>query len=206
MRTCNASSIHLASKPTDFMILDIVKYGNPVLRKKGERIESITPDITKHIEDMLETMRSAHGIGLASQQIGRTLQLAVVDITGVEDRPSRMEVNTKKVNPEDHMPLILFNPEWTAVGEATETGPEGCLSFPEIYGDVNRPEEIDVNAMNEKGDKIEFRCGGLLSRAIQHEYDHLQGILFIDRMDALVRANLKPEIDRVRAETKKTLG
>ena len=188
------------------MILDIVKYGNPVLRKKGERIESITPDITNLIEDMLETMRSAHGIGLASQQIGRTLQLAVVDITGVEDRPSRMEVNTKKVNPEDHMPLILFNPEWTAVGEATETGPEGCLSFPEIYGDVNRPEEIDVNAMNEKGDKIEFRCGGLLSRAIQHEYDHLQGILFIDRMDALVRANLKPEIDMVQAETKKTLG
>ena len=89
------------------MILDIVKYGNPVLRQKGERVESITSEITKLIDDMLETMRSAHGIGLAAQQIGRTLQLATVDVTGVEDRPSRMEINTKKVDPEDHMPLIL---------------------------------------------------------------------------------------------------
>ncbi|MEE2614622.1 MAG: peptide deformylase [Verrucomicrobiota bacterium] len=187
------------------MILDIVKYGNPVLRQKGERVESITSEITELIDDMLETMRSAHGVGLAAQQIGRTLQLATVDITGVEDRPSRMEINNKKVDPEDYMPLILFNPEWTVIGETTETGPEGCLSFPEIYGDINRPEEIEVNAMNEKGDEIKFRCGGLLSRAIQHEYDHLHGILFIDRMDGLVRSNLKSDIDIIQAETKKLL-
>ena len=188
------------------MILDIVKYGNPVLRQKGERVESITSEITKLIDDMLETMRSAHGIGLAAQQIGRSLQLATVDVTGVEDRPSRMEINTKKVDPEDHMPLILLNPEWTAVGESTETSPEGCLSFPEVYGDINRPEEIDVKAMNEKGEEIKFRCGGLLSRAIQHEYDHLHGILFIDRMDGLVRSGLKSDIDIIQAETKKSLG
>ena len=187
------------------MILDIVKYGNPVLRQKGERVESITSEITKLIDDMLETMRSAHGIGLAAQQIGRKLQLATVDVTGVEDRPSRMEVNNKNVDPEDYMPLILLNPEWTAVGETTNTGPEGCLSFPEIYGDINRPEEIEVKAMNEKGDNIKFRCGGLLSRAIQHEYDHLHGILFIDRMDALVRSNLKSDIDIIQSNTKKLL-
>ena len=150
------------------MILDIVKYGNPVLRQKGERVESINSEITKLIDDMLETMQSAHGIGLAAQQIGQALQLATVDITGVDDRPSRMEIKSETVDPEDYMPLILFNPEWTAVGETTETGPEGCLSFPEIYGDINRPEEIEVKAMNEKGDEIKFRCGGLLSRAIQH--------------------------------------
>ena len=96
--------------------------------------------------------------------------------------------------------------KWTAVGETTETGPEGCLSFPEIYGDINRPEEIEVKAMNEKGDDIKFRCGGLLSRAIQHEYDHLHGILFIDRMDGLVRSNLKSDIESVQAETKKSLA
>ena len=188
------------------MILDIVKYGNPVLRQKGERVESINSEITKLIDDMLETMQSAHGIGLAAQQIGQALQLATVDITGVDDRPSRMEIKSETVDPEDYMPLILFNPEWTAVGETTETGPEGCLSFPEIYGDVNRPEEIEVKAMNEKGDEIKFRCGGLLSRAIQHEYDHLHGILFIDRMDGLVRSNLKSDIESVQAETKKSLA
>ena len=188
------------------MVLDIVKYGDPVLRQKGERVENITPELTQLIDNMLETMHVAHGIGLAAQQIGRALQLATVDVTGVEDRPSRMEVNGEKVNPEDYMPLILFNPEWTAVGDATEVGPEGCLSFPEVYGDVKRPEEIDVSAMDEKGEAVAFRCGGLLARAIQHEWDHLQGILFIDRMDGLVRADLKPEIDAIQAETKKALG
>ena len=117
-----------------------------------------------------------------------------------------MEVNGEKVNPENYMPLILFNPKWTAVGNMTEAGPEGCLSFPEVYGDVKRPEEIDVTAMDEKGEAVAFRCGGLLARAIQHEWDHLQGILFIDRMDGLVRADLKPEIDAIQAETKKALG
>ena len=188
------------------MVLDIVKYGDPVLRQKGERVEAITPELTKLIDDMLETMRDAHGIGLAAQQIGRALQLTTVDVTGVEDRPSRMEIGGEKVNPEDYMPLILCNTEWTAVGDTTEIGPEGCLSFPEVYGDVKRPEEIDVKAMDEKGEEIAFRCGGLLARAIQHEWDHLQGILFIDRMDGLVRSNLKPEIDAIQAETKKTLG
>ena len=106
---------------------------------------------------MLETMHDAHGIGLAAQQIGRALQLATVDVTGVEDRPSRMEVNGERPTPEDHMPLIPFNPEWTAVGDATEVGPEGCLSFPEVYGDVKRPEEIDVSAMDEKGEAVAFR-------------------------------------------------
>ena len=186
--------------------LDIVKYGNPVLRQKGERVESINSEITKLIDDMLETMQSAHGIGLAAQQIGQALQLATVDITGVDDRPSRMEIKSETVDPEDYMPLILFNPEWTAVGETTETGPEGCLSFPEIYGDINRPEEIEVKGMYEKGDEMKFRCGGLLSRAIQHEYDHLHGILFIDRMDGLVRSNLKSDIESVQAETKKSLA
>ena len=188
------------------MVLDIVKYGDPVLRQKGERVEAITPELTQLIDDMLETMQDAHGIGLAAQQIGRALQLTTVDVTGVEDRPSRMEVGGEKVNPEDYMPLILCNAEWTAVGDTTEIGPEGCLSFPEVYGDVKRPEEIDVKAMDEKGEEVAFRCGGLLARAIQHEWDHLQGILFIDRMDGLVRSNLKPEIDAIQAEPKKTLG
>ncbi|MDP7014011.1 MAG: peptide deformylase [Verrucomicrobiota bacterium] len=188
------------------MLLDIVKYGDPVLRQKGERVEEVTPEIRQLINDMLETMREAHGIGLAAQQVGTALQLALVDVTGVEDRPSRMSLDGEPVNPEDYMPLILLNPEWTAVGDAKEDNGEGCLSFPEVYGEINRPEEIDVTATDENGESVAFRCGGLLARAIQHEWDHLHGILFIDRMDAIVKAQLKPEIDAIQAETKKTIG
>jgi len=188
------------------MLLDIVKYGDPVLRQKGERVEEVTPETRQLIDDLLETMHEAHGIGLAAQQIGRPLQLAAVDVTGVEDRPSRLSIDSEAVNPEDYMPLVLLNPEWTAVGDTKKEAPEGCLSFPEVYGNINRHDEIDVKAIDENGEAVAFRCGGLLSRAIQHEWDHLHGILFIDRMDALVRQELKPEIDAIQAETKKGLG
>jgi peptide deformylase len=85
-------------------------------------------------------------------------------------------------------------------------GPEGCLSFPEIYADIARPPEIEVTAQNEKGETIRFHCGGLLARAIQHEYDHLQGILFIDRMTRASKEDNKPEIEAIQAETKRKLA
>ena len=185
------------------MLLDIVKYGDPVLRQKGERVGEIMPEITQLIDDMVETMHEAHGIGLAAQQVGKALQLTMVDVTDVEDRPSRLSIDGEAVNPEDYMPLVLLNLEWVAVGDSKEEVHEGCLSFPEVYGDINRHEEIDVMATDEKGEAVAFRCGGLLARAIQHEWDHLQGILFIDRMDAFVRTELKPEVDAIQAETKK---
>ncbi|MED6313623.1 MAG: peptide deformylase [Verrucomicrobiota bacterium] len=187
------------------MILDIVKYGNPVLRQKGECVEEVTSEISQLIDNMLETMHEARGIGLAAQQVGRPLQLAIIDVTGVEDRPSRMSLDGEPVNPEDYMPLILINPEWIAASDVKEDGGEGCLSFPEVYGEINRPEEIDVTATDENGEQVAFRCGGLLARAIQHEWDHLQGILFIDRMDAIVRTKLKPEVDAIQIETKNSL-
>lgn len=187
------------------MILDIVKYGNPVLRQKGECVEEVTSEISQLIDNMLETMHEARGIGLAAQQVGRPLQLAIIDVTGVEDRPSRMSLDGEPVNPEDYMPLILINPEWIAASDVKEDGGEGCLSFPEVYGEINRPEEIDVTATDENGEQVAFRCGGLLARAIQHEWDHLQGILFIDRMDAIVRTQLKPEVDAIQIETKNSL-
>ena len=188
------------------MLLDILKYGDPVLRQKGEGVEEVTPEISQLIDDMLETMHEERGIGLAAQQVGKALQLAIIDVTGVEDRPSRMSLDGEPVNPEDYMPLILLNPEWTAASDAKEDGGEGCLSFPEVFGEINRPEEIDVTTTDENGEQVAFRCGGLLARAIQHEWDHLQGILFIDRMDAIVRAQLKPEIDAIQAETQKEQG
>jgi peptide deformylase len=186
------------------MILPIVKYGHPVLRQKGARIERVTPEIRGLIEDMLETMRTAAGVGLAAQQVGQALQLAVLDVRGVQDRPSTLQVGGRDVPPSDLMPLALLNPEFRPVGEPV-AGPEGCLSFPEIYADITRPESIEVRALNGEGQAVEFRCGGLLARAIQHEYDHLHGILFIDRMDAKTKQELRPELDHLQAETKAAL-
>ena len=187
------------------MVLPIVKYGHPVLRQKGARVERVTPEISQLIADMFDTMRKAHGIGLAAQQVGRTLQLTVLDITGIEDRPSTLEVNGQSVPPESLMPLVMLNPEITPLNEPV-AGPEGCLSFPELYADVSRPERVVVTAMNENGESITFTCGGLLARAVQHETDHLNGVLFIDRMSKSAKAKLKLELEELVFMTQRELA
>ena len=186
------------------MILDIVKYGHPVLRKKGERIEHITPEIKKLVADMFETMAENHGVGLAAQQVGVAKQLTVIDIRAVTDRPSTLELDGQPADPAEIMPLVLINPEVTPVGQPV-TGGEGCLSFPEIFAEISRPGLVDVTALDAKGRAIAFRCGGLLARAVQHEKDHLHGVLFIDRMDKKIKMELQPELDKLQAKTKEGL-
>jgi peptide deformylase len=186
------------------MVLEIVKYGTPVLRKKGERVSSVTPAIRKLIADMLETMYAQKGIGLAAQQVGLPVQLTVIDVRGVTDRPSTLEVNGEAVDVAEFMPLVLLNPEITPLGNPV-AGPEGCLSFPEIFADVTRPDVVDVAGLDQEGKPLRFRCSGLLSRAIQHETDHLHGILFIDRMDKKTKEELRPDLEVLQAETKESL-
>jgi peptide deformylase len=187
------------------MILPVVKYGTPILRQRGARIDAVTPTITQLIADMFETMYAHKGVGLAAQQIGLALQLTVIDVRGITDRPSFLEVAGKPVDVAAFMPLVLMNPLIKPVGTSA-SGPEGCLSFPEIFAEVARPDVVDVKAMNEKGETIEFRCGGLLARAVQHETDHLQGILFIDRMDKKTKEELRPELEQLQAATKAALS
>jgi peptide deformylase len=183
------------------MILEVVKYGSPVLRQKGESIAKLTPEIKTLIDDMFETMRERHGVGLAAQQIGKALQLTVIDVRDAKDRPSTLELDGKPADVDLLMPLVLINPEIKPYGE-TERGPEGCLSFPEIFGEIPRPEFVEVKALDANFKPIEFRAGGLLSRAVQHEVDHLNGILFIDRMDKKTKDELRDELDKMQAETK----
>ena len=186
------------------MLLTVVRYGTPVLRQKGARIDVVTPTIKKLIGDMLETMYAHKGVGLAAQQVGLALQLTVLDVRGVTDRPSSLEVEGAPVDVAEFMPLVLMNPKITAVGKPVP-GPEGCLSFPEIFGEITRPDLVDVEALDKTGKMIQFRCGGLLARAIQHEADHLNGILFIDRMDKKTKDELRPELEQLQAETKAAL-
>lgn len=187
------------------MILPVIKYGDPILRKKGARIEHVTPAIRQVITDMCETMEAANGVGLAAQQVGQALQLMVVDVRDVKDRPSTLFLNGAEADPREFMPLALLNPEIAPIGPPVE-GAEGCLSFPEIYADVKRPESVEVKAWDKTGQPLAFRCGGLLSRVIQHELDHLNGILFIDRMGLEDRLDLKPKLDELQLETKTQLA
>jgi len=187
------------------MVLEIVKYGHPVLRQKGARIESITPEIKKLIAAMFATMEENHGVGLAAQQVGVAKQLTVIDVRAITDRPSTLELDGQPADVAGFMPLVLINPEITPAGEPVKGG-EGCLSFPEIFAEISRPGTVDVKALNANGKLISFRCGGLLARAVQHETDHLNGILFIDRMDKKTKEELQPELDDLQAATKKTLA
>src|SRR5882724_9090180 len=152
------------------MILKVVKYGNPVLRKKGARIESVTAEIKRLIADMFETMYAYKGIGLAAQQVGIPIQLTVIDVRGVTDRPSSLELKGQPADVNALMPLVLINPEITPVGKPV-IGPEGCLSFPEIFAEIERPDMVDVTALDAEGKPLQFRCAGLLARAVQHETD-----------------------------------
>ena len=187
------------------MVLEVVKYGHPVLRQKGARIEAITPAIKSLISDMFETMHAAQGVGLAAQQVGQALQLTVLDVRDAsKERPSSLELEGKPADVDAFMPLVLINPELKLDGEPIAGG-EGCLSFPEVLAEITRPEFVEVTALNQKGERIQFRCGGLLARAIQHETDHLNGILFIDRMDRKTKEELKPDLEELQTATKAAL-
>ncbi len=186
------------------MILEVVKYGHPALRQKGALIEKVTLEIKKLAADMIETMHVNHGIGLAAQQVDQALQLTVIDVREVKDRPSWLELDGQPADVNEFMPLVLINPEIKPGGEPVAGG-EGCLSVPVSYAEITRPEQVDVKALNEKGKPIEFRCGGLLARVVQHETDHLNGILFIDRMSRKTKEELRPELDELQAKTKAEL-
>ena len=187
------------------MILPIVQYGHPALRQKGARIEKITPEIRSLVADMFDTMYAAAGIGLAAQQVGRALQLTVLDVRGVKDRPSTLEKNGSPVEVAEAMPLVLINPVLRPFGDLV-AGPEGCLSFPEIYEEITRPASVEVTALDAQGVPVQFIAGGLLGRAIQHEVDHVNGILFIDRMPLTAKRALKQELDALQQRTKESLA
>jgi peptide deformylase len=178
----------------------IVKYGDPVLRAKGRRITKVNNEICALASDMLETMHGANGVGLAAQQVGQALQLTVLDVSEVEDRPSTLKLNGEDVDPASAMPLILLNPE-LMLGDEIVSGTEGCLSFPEINADIDRALSVTARAETLEGETIEIEASGLLARALQHEVDHLNGILFIDRMSSVAKASLASRLKRLQKET-----
>ncbi len=146
------------------MILDIVKLGEEVLRKKAEPVAEVNDEIRQLAEDMFETMIEADGVGLAAPQVGKSIRMFVV----IAD---------------DDVRRVFINPQIIKTSQETGEYDEGCLSIPQVYETIVRPLAVTVQALNEKGKPFTLDADGLLARVIQHEYDHLDGIMYIDRGD-----------------------
>jgi peptide deformylase len=147
--------------------------GSPVLRQQSAPVARVDDAVRALVDDLFETMRAAKGVGLAANQIGVAQRVAVVDV-GEEDPP----------------PLALINPVIVQSGDELETAEEGCLSIPDIFGDVERPAHVVVEALDRDGNKFRIEAHGYKARAIQHELDHLDGILFLDHLSAVKRSLL----------------
>jgi peptide deformylase len=158
-------------------ILPVRKFGDPVLRRRAEAVRDITDEIRSTIRDMIDTMYAEVGIGLAAPQVGIGLRLMVVD----EEK--------------GRGPRALVNPEIVDQGGRV-IGEEGCLSIPGIFAPVERSEWVELKAQDEKGEPVKIEARGLLARVLQHEIDHLDGVLFIDRLEPMLRDRIKRRIKR----------
>jgi peptide deformylase len=186
------------------VILEIVKYGHPVLREKGRRIESVSEEVRRLAADMVETMYAANGVGLAAQQVGRPLMLTVLDVRDSE-LPSELIIEGEAREVASFMPLMLINPVLSELA-GEQVGTEGCLSIPDISADVSRAARVRVSALNLDGNPIRFVCTGLLARAVQHEVDHLNGVLFIDHLGAADRVSLAGKLRKLQQDTEAALA
>jgi len=185
-------------------LLQIVHFGHPILRKQGEPVTKFDASLKKLAGDMIETMHDAEGIGLAAQQVNLALQFCVVDLRGGEWTYD-YSFNGSKPPLDLVMPLVLVNPTVTAQPGTVTTESEGCLSFPEIHGDIDRPDRIEVRYQDLDGGIHHLACNGIFSRCIQHEVDHLNGILFIDRMQRKSLLAIDGEIRQLKKETRRQL-
>ncbi len=183
------------------MSLPICTYGNPVLRQKAVEVKDVNDDIRVLAIEMFETMYKGKGVGLAAEQVGRTERMFIIDIPAEGD----VSDDGERENPDVEMPLVFINPKITNHAEDVQVGPEGCLSFPEIFANVERWYEVDAEYADRDGVPQTLHAKGLLARAIQHELDHLDGILLVDRMSHVKKVALSGKLKRLVKQTKKAL-
>ncbi len=170
-------------------VREIRKYPDPVLRKQTQPIEKIDAALERLIDDMIETMHAAPGVGLAANQVGVSLQVAVIDLTSSEDR--------KKGNLQPV--LVIINPEIVSQ-EGSVAEEEGCLSIPEYAETVKRAAKVTVRAKDRQGKPFELEAEGLMAKALQHEIDHLNGLLFVDRLSPLKKSVFKRKYKKMALE------
>lgn len=176
------------------MILRVFKYGEKVLREKAENVAMVTDQLRQLADDMVETMHYAKGVGLAAQQVGRLEKMCVIDIPeGCDDSEDSL------FNAPIPMPLKMFNPEIVA-RNGSNGDKEGCLSFPGIGGSVVRAKEVTAQYLDENNRPQMITARGYLARAIQHELDHLNGVLYIDHLSAVERLSFASKLKKLAAK------
>lgn len=171
-------------------------FGDPVLRTKASPVGQVNDDVRALGAEMIDIMRRSEGVGLAAQQIGETRAICVIEVPEDYDKDDQGE----RLNPSLAMPMILINPVISNPSKKEDAHEEGCLSFPGIRGSINRPRTIHLSGLNEKGEALDVDVTGFTARVIQHEVDHLNGVLFIDRMSAARRFTLASRLKRLREE------
>lgn len=177
------------------MILEVLKFPDQRLRKKGVAVEEVTPELKKLAEDLLETMVAEHGIGLAAPQVGQSIRLIVLDTRPRDDDGQLTEEGLTDLEKKVSQPLVLFNPEIVDRRDKT-TYEEGCLSVPGFFETVERAEYVEVQGLDIHGNKILIKTDGLLAICLQHEMDHLEGKLFIDRLSFVKSNRIKNRIQK----------
>lgn len=185
------------------MVLRVTQYGEDILRQKGERVTEFDDGLVELADDMVETMYEAEGIGLAAQQVGIALQLCVIDIAEMDPAMLHYELDGKRPPIDLIMPMALVNPVVRVIEGKTTTEEEGCLSFPNIRGDVSRGDAIEVSYQDLDGAFHNLKTRGWFARVIQHEVDHLEGVLFIDRMETRQLRLLDAKLKKIRRASKK---
>lgn len=178
------------------MLMEITQYGQEVLKQKCRLVERIDEDLHSLAEDMLETMYAAEGIGLAAPQINQPIQLVVIDIPEEEDSTTYIQVNGVDKTLNEIMPLAFINPVLAPYGDMKPKH-EGCLSVRGINASVIRPELVKANLTLLDGSQIELDCNGLLARCLQHECDHLNGVLFVERVSSAQKITLRNKLKRM---------
>jgi peptide deformylase len=173
------------------MVLPIYVYGTEALRQETVPVEENTEALQALIDDMIETMYAASGIGLAAPQVGRTERLFVVDVTSMADE---LDEDGEPLPPQ---PMVFINPEITWESDAVCDFEEGCLSIPEVREMVTRPERVTVRYLDRDFEAQEVEVGSMLARVIQHEYDHLDGVLFTDHLSAFRQRLLRRTLKRM---------
>lgn len=182
------------------MIREIVQYGHPVLRQRCRPVSEVDDTIVTLVEDMLDTMVDANGVGLAAPQVGEDLRLAVIDVSYDPECVSFLKVNGEDADLLAIMPLVFINPDLT-YSQEKDTAVEGCLSIRGIRAEVRRPAAVKASLPQLDGSVLEIETDGLLARALQHEIDHLNGVLFVDRLPAVAKVSMKNRLKRLLDES-----
>ena len=173
------------------MILPIVAYGDPILKQRAKEISSSSKDLEILLKNMWETMYAANGVGLAAPQVGKSLRLFIVDGSPFSVEASLTEDEKNELK---GFKKVFINPKILQKSDDLENFNEGCLSIPDVRGDVTRPTTIKIKYQNQYFKEITEHISGLPSRIVQHEYDHLEGILFTDKLSALKKKLLKNKL------------